>query len=105
MAGLEPARYAVEVEGVLSNIHISRLSLIGIIGISYIADTPSDGALLAGGTCLVGLAVDAQVHDVVAADGAVVDDDIPRPQRDCVPLSNLKVSTTAFRFLRSKYAA
>lgn len=35
---------------------------------------------------MVGLAVYAQVHDVVAADGAVVDDDIPGPERDGVPL-------------------
>lgn len=54
--------------------------------VPYIADAPGDGAFLAGGAGLVGLAVDAQVHDVVAADGAVVDDDVPRPQRDGVPL-------------------
>ena len=54
--------------------------------VSYIADPPGDGAFLASGTCLVGLAVDAQIHDVVAADGAVVDDDVPCPQRDGVPL-------------------
>ena len=35
---------------------------------------------------MVGLAVNAQVHDVVAADGAVVDDDVPGPDRDGVPL-------------------
>jgi hypothetical protein len=35
---------------------------------------------------LVGLAVDAQVHDVVTADGAVVDDDVPGPERNGVPL-------------------
>ena len=47
--------------------------------VTYIADTPGDGALLGGGRGLVGLAVDAQIHDMVAADGAVVDDDVPRP--------------------------
>ena len=35
---------------------------------------------------MIGLAVDAEVHDVVAADGAVVDDDVPGPERDGVPL-------------------
>lgn len=35
---------------------------------------------------MVGLAVNAQVHDVVTADGAVVDDDVPRPESDSVPL-------------------
>ena len=51
-----------------------------------VADTPGDGALLCGGGRLVGLALDAQVHDVVTADGAVVDDDVPCPERDGVPL-------------------
>jgi hypothetical protein len=54
-----------------------------------IADTPRHRALLSRGRRLVGLALDAQVHDVVAADGAVVDDDIPCPKCDCIPLFNL----------------
>jgi hypothetical protein len=53
---------------------------------TYIADAPCDGALFAGGRGLVCLALDAQVHDVVTADGAVVDDNVPGPQRDGVPL-------------------
>jgi hypothetical protein len=53
---------------------------------THVADTPSDSALFARSRCLVGLAVDAQVHDVVTADGAVVDDDVPGPESDCVPL-------------------
>ena len=59
--------------------------------ITYIADTPCDRALLGRGRSLVGLAVDAQVHDVVAADGAVVDHDVPRPERDGVPLQNVSM--------------
>ena len=55
--------------------------------VTCIADTPGDSALLARGTGLVGLTVNAQVHDVVAADGAVVDHDVPRPESDGVPLS------------------
>ena len=35
---------------------------------------------------MVGLAVDAQVHDVVTADSAVVHDDVPGPERNGVPL-------------------
>lgn len=53
LPGLEPPRDAVEVECV-------------------VADAPGHGALLRGGRCLVRLALDAQVHDVVPADGAVV---------------------------------
>ena len=39
---------------------------------------------------LVGLTLDAQVHDVVPADGAVVHHDVPGPQRHCVPLLHLE---------------
>ncbi len=37
-----------------------------------VAHPPGHGALLAGGAGLVRLTLDAQVHDVVPADGAVV---------------------------------
>jgi hypothetical protein len=64
---------------------------------TYVADTPGDSALLARGGCLIGLALDAQVHDVITADGTVVDDDVPRPERDCVPLSHVSMSRAALR--------
>ena len=35
---------------------------------------------------MVGLAFDAEVHDVITADGAVVDDDVPSPESNGVPL-------------------
>lgn len=57
LAGLQPTGNAVEVE-------------------RMVADAPGHGALLAGGRCLVGLALDAQVHDVVAANGAIVHHDV-----------------------------
>lgn len=43
---------------------------------TYIADTPSHRALLAGRRCLVCLALYAQVHDMVAANRAVVNHNI-----------------------------
>ena len=46
---------------------------------AHIADTPSHRTLLRSSGSLIGLAVDTQVHDVIAAYGAVVDDDVPRP--------------------------
>ena len=55
-----------------------------------VAHSPCDGALLRGGRGLVGLTLDAEVHDVVAADGAVVHHDVPRPQRNSVPLLHLE---------------
>ena len=39
---------------------------------------------------LVGLALDAEVHDVVATDGAVVHHDVPGPQRHGIPLLHLE---------------
>lgn len=56
----------------------SRNILISTVK-NYVADPPSDGALLCGSRSLVGLAVDAQVHDMVAADSAIVDYYVPRP--------------------------
>jgi hypothetical protein len=56
---------------------------------TYVADTPGNGALLARGGSLVGLALDAEVHDVVTANGAVVDDDVPSPERYRVPLCDV----------------
>jgi len=67
LASLEPTRDAMEMEGV-------------------IADAPGYGAFLAGSRCLVGLAVNAQVHDVVTANGTVVDNNIPGPESDGIPL-------------------
>jgi len=38
---------------------------------------------------LIGLALNAQVHDVVAANGASVDHDVPGPEGDGIPLLDL----------------
>lgn len=56
---------------------------------AYVADAPGDCAFFAGGGGLVGLALDAEVHDVVTANGAVVDDDIPSPESNRVPLRHV----------------
>ncbi len=85
LARLEPAGDAVEVEGVLSESQ-QMSARRHRKPFTYVANPPGDGALLRRGRSLIGLAVDAQIHDVVAADGAVVDDDVPRPECDRVPL-------------------
>lgn len=46
---------------------------------SMITDTPGDRALFSRGSALVGLTFNTEVHDVVPADGAVVNDDVPCP--------------------------
>ncbi len=71
LASLQPATDAVEVEGV-------------------VADAPGDGALLRGGGGLISLALDAQVHDVVAADGTNVHGDVPGPEGHGRPLLHLE---------------
>ena len=71
LPSLEPPGDAVEVEGVVTH-------------------PPGHGALLTGGAALVCLALDAQVHDVVPADGAVVHHDVPGPQGARVPLLHLE---------------
>lgn len=72
---------------------------------TYIADSPGHRALFARGRGLVGLALDAEVHDVVSANGAVVDDNVPRPKSYRVPLShvspNLAMSYIVYTFLTS----
>jgi hypothetical protein len=47
--------------------------------LANIADTPRNCALLARGRGLVSLALDAQVHNVIPADGAVVHHYVPGP--------------------------
>ena len=59
-----------------------------------IAHSPGHGAFLAGGRGLVGLTLDAQVHDVIPADGAVIHHDVPGPQRHGVPFLHLKSGET-----------
>ena len=54
--------------------------------LTHITDSPCNSTLLTCGGRLVGLALYAEVHDVVPANGAVVDDDIPTPESYCVPL-------------------
>ena len=51
LSSFEPSRDAVEMEGVVAN-------------------TPSDAAFFVSRRLLVCLALDAKVHDVIAADGA-----------------------------------
>jgi len=64
-----------------------------------IAHSPCHSTLLARGGALVGLALDAQLHDVVTADGAVVYNDIPSPEGDGVPLFDFEArSLLSFSF-------
>merc|ERR1719326_533350 len=55
-----------------------------------VADTPRHRAILGAVRPLICLALNAQVHDVVTADRAVIHDDVPSPQCDSVPFLDLK---------------
>jgi len=66
MTGLEPSGDTVEVERV-------------------IADTPSDSTPLAL-RALIRLTFDTEIHDMVPTDRAVVNDNVPCPKSDGVPL-------------------
>ena len=84
MSSFEPSRDAVEMEGM-------------------IADPPSDGALLIYIRYLVCLTLDARVHDVVTANGAVIDVDIPSPEGDGIPLLDLEaLGDCSFHFVYRK---
>ena len=71
LPSLEPPGDAMKVEGM-------------------VAHAPRDRALLRGRRCLVRLAFDAEIHDVIATDGAVVHHDVPCPESHCVPLLHLE---------------
>jgi hypothetical protein len=86
LSGLEPSGDAVEMERMLS--HVSS-DIMDLNARTHVADTPSDSAFLACSGSLVGLTLDAEVHDVVTADGAVVDDNVPSPESDRVPLCDV----------------
>jgi len=55
-----------------------------------VADSPSDGTFLCGSSTLICLTFDAEIHDVIPTNGAVVNNDIPSPQSDGVPLLDFK---------------
>lgn len=60
-----------------------------------IANSPSHGTFVGVVTSLVGLALDAEVHDVIAADGTGIDVDVPRPQRNRVPFFDFETFSSS----------
>ena len=76
----------MEVEGVLYMCRLAKCILSMHYSKTHVADSPRDSALFTRRRCLVSLAVDTQVHDMVATDGAVVDNNVPSPESDCIPL-------------------
>ena len=76
-ASLQPARNAVEVE-------------------SVVADTPRLVAFFLRVGHLVRLAVHAWLHNMVTADGTVVDMDVPAPESHGIPFLDFKSSSRRF---------
>lgn len=71
LPGFEPPRDAVEMKGVVT-------------------DSPSNRALFRSSWCLVGLTLDTKIHNVVPADGTVINHNIPGAEGHCIPLFNFK---------------
>jgi len=80
LASLEPARDAVKVKGMIT-------------------DTPSNSAFLTGCRCLVGLTLNAVIHNVISADSTVVNNYIPCPQGDSIPLFYFESLSAGARFV------
>ena len=55
-----------------------------------ITHSPSHGTFFWGYGGLISLAFNAQIHDVVSANGAIVNDDVPSPQSHGVPFFDFK---------------
>ena len=71
LPSFEPAGDAMEVEGM-------------------VADAPCYRAILGAVRPLIRLALNAQVHDVITTDRAVVHNDVPSPQRHGIPFLDLE---------------
>jgi len=51
-----------------------------------ITSSPSHCTLLVSRTCLIGLTLYAKIHDMVPANGAIINDNIPGPEGYGIPL-------------------
>ena len=71
MTGLEPSAYAMEVK-------------------SMVANSPRYSAFLASGASLISLALNAEIHDMVPANSAVINNYIPSPESNSVPFLDLE---------------
>lgn len=57
---------------------------------SMVADSPGNSALVVGSRNLIGLTLNAEVHNMVSADGAVIHHNVPCPQCHRVPFLHLE---------------
>ena len=57
---------------------------------SMITHSPSHRALFRGNRSLIGLTFNAQIHDMVSTNGAIINDDVPGPQSNGIPLFYLE---------------
>jgi len=55
-----------------------------------VTDAPRHGALFRSSGLLVGLTFYAKIHNVVPADGTVINHNIPGPEGYCIPLQREK---------------
>lgn len=57
---------------------------------SMITDSPRNSTLFGSSRRLVGLTFNAKIHNVVPADGTVINHNIPGPEGYCIPLFHFK---------------
>jgi len=69
-----------------------------------VTDTPGDGTFFCSLSSLICLAFNTQIHDVVATDGTVVNDNVPSPKSDSIPLLHLELLLVVTRAVgRSRF--
>jgi len=56
-----------------------------------VANSPGHRAFFARGRSLIRLTFDTEIHDVVSANGTVIDNNVPSPKGDGIPLLHLKL--------------
>eukprot|EP00002_Diphylleia_rotans_P020760 TRINITY_DN4032_c0_g2_i2.p2 TRINITY_DN4032_c0_g2~~TRINITY_DN4032_c0_g2_i2.p2 ORF type:complete len:111 (+),score=19.32 TRINITY_DN4032_c0_g2_i2:402-734(+) len=83
MSSLQPLRNAMEMEGVIAN-------------------APSNGAIFTRWCILICLAFNTKIHNVVAADGTVVDNNVPCPETNGIPLFDFKAFCLFLRDLSTR---
>lgn len=66
-----------------------------------IADTPCSRAFVTGRRDLVSLAINAKIHDMISANGAVVHDDVPCPKSYSIPLFDFESRSVLLLLLSS----
>lgn len=104
LARFQPTGNTMLVKGVLHRQRVRQWPPVGKT--LYIARAPSHGTIFLTCGVRIGLTFNAQVHNVIAANGTVIYLNVPRPQGDGIPLGHTTLrkrnSRPEHTFLTSK---